>query len=78
MQLGGAALSKIHKLSQKLLTSLEVVTSFLRGRDVFAVLPTGFGKSLCYACLPAAFDKILEKEKGHSCSSSHSSAGHHS
>ena len=45
---------------------LEVVTSFLRGRDVFAVLPTGFGKSLCYACLPAAFDKILEKEKGHS------------
>ena len=72
MQLGGAALSKmekvtqVQKLSQKLLTSLEVVTSFLRDRDVFAVLPTGFGKSLCYACLPAAFDKILEKEKGHS------------
>ena len=31
---------------------LEVVVAFLSGSDVFAVLPTGFGKSLCYACLP--------------------------
>ena len=43
---------------------LEIVTALLRGRDVFAVLPTGFGKSLCYACLPAAFDKVLKEEKG--------------
>ena len=43
---------------------LEIVTTLLRGRDVFAVLPTGFGKSLCDACLPAAFDKVLEEEKG--------------
>ena len=33
---------------------LDVITSFVKGKDVFAVLPTGFGKSLCYACLPGA------------------------
>ena len=27
---------------------LEVVSNFVNGRDVFAILPTGFGKSLCY------------------------------
>ena len=41
---------------------LEVVTSFLKGRDVFAILPTGFGKSLCYACLPFAFDSLLGRK----------------
>ena len=24
-----------------------------------AMLPTGFGKSLCYACLPRVFDSLL-------------------
>ena len=38
---------------------LEVVTAFLSGRDVFAALPTGYGKSLCYGCLPLAHDKLL-------------------
>ena len=31
---------------------LKVIMEFVCGKDVFAVLPTGFGKTLCYACLP--------------------------
>ena len=37
---------------------LEVVEIFVKGRDVFAVLPTGYGKSLCFGCLPIVFDKL--------------------
>ena len=37
---------------------LEVVSAILKG-DVFAVLPTGFGKSACFQCLPLLFDKLL-------------------
>jgi len=45
---------------------VDVVVKILQGRDVFAILPTGFGKSLCYACLPSAFDILLKQESGHS------------
>jgi len=38
---------------------LRVVASFVRGNDVFGVLPTGYGKSLCYALLPLVFDRLL-------------------
>ena len=40
----------------------DVVEAFVKGRDVFAVLPTGYGKSLCIGCLLLVFDKLLGKE----------------
>ena len=39
---------------------LEVIMSFLAGKDVFAILPTGYGKSLCYALLPLLFDHLYQ------------------
>ena len=47
---------------------LDVTTAFIEGRDVFAILPTGFGNSLCYACLPVAFDKFSMNTRGYSIS----------
>ena len=31
--------------------------AFVQGSDVFRVLPTQFGKSLCFASLPSVFDR---------------------
>ena len=36
----------------------SAVLSFLRWNDVFVSLPTGSGKSLCFAILPFAFDEL--------------------
>ena len=36
----------------------EVIAAFVKGNDVFAVLPSGFCKTLCYTCLPMVFDGI--------------------
>ena len=41
---------------------LQVMSGIVSGRDVFAVLPTGFGKSLCYACPPTVFGLVLPVE----------------
>ena len=37
----------------------KVLHAFVSGRDVFVCLPTGYGKSLCYALLPSVFDMQL-------------------
>ena len=36
----------------------ESIKNFVLGRDVFVSIPTGTGKSLCYAALPLVFDNI--------------------
>ena len=37
----------------------EAVLSILEGKDVFVMLPTGYGKSMIYGVLPLAFDNLL-------------------
>ena len=32
----------------------------MSGRDVFTVLLTRYGKSMCFACLPNAYDKLRD------------------
>ena len=45
---------------------LQIIEAIVTGHDVFGVLPTGYGKSLCYACLPLVFDCLLQKSNGFS------------
>lgn len=42
----------------------EVVLALVTGNDVFVVLPMGYGKRLCYACLPILFDHLLGLQQG--------------
>lgn len=38
---------------------LQVAPGIISGKEVIAVLPTGFGKSQCFACLQTVFDLAL-------------------
>ena len=40
---------------------VEALEAILKGCDVFVSLPTGYGKSVIYALLPQAFDKLRGK-----------------
>ena len=42
---------------------MKVVEAYVQGRDVFAVLPTGYGKSLCYGCFSIVFNKLTESHE---------------
>ena len=36
----------------------DAIKSFVEGNDVLVILPTGYGKSLCFALLPLVFDYL--------------------
>ena len=60
-----AALTAAHKLGYEEIKplQLEVVAAIAKGDDVFAVLPTGYGKSLCFASLPYMYDQLQPLDK---------------
>ena len=39
----------------------EAIHNFVRGHDCFVILPTGYGKTLCYALLPFVFDHLQKR-----------------
>ena len=41
----------------------EAICSFVYGRDCFVILPTGYGKTLCYILLPYVYDHLRGKTR---------------
>jgi ATP-dependent DNA helicase RecQ len=40
----------------------DAILAFVSGQDIFVSLPTGYGKSFCYQCLPLLFDILRSHE----------------
>lgn len=38
---------------------LEIIKSVIEGKDVFGLLPTGFGKSMTYIFIPLVLDEVF-------------------
>lgn len=36
----------------------EVLTAILNGENVFALLPTGYSKTMCFTLVPLLFDEV--------------------
>ncbi len=63
--LDSAILDSFHELRIRdpSIDQIDSVRNFVIGKDVLVCLPTGAGKSFCYAVLPVVFDKIVGKTK---------------
>ena len=58
---------KVQLELERLLAEQEnALKEFLEGRNVFVNLPTGYGQSLIFQCLPIAADALLDKPRGSS------------
>ena len=44
----------------------NALREFLGGQNIFVNLPTGYGKSLIFQCLPITADALFEKPRGSS------------
>ena len=43
---------------------MQAVSEFVKGKDVFVALPTGYGKNFCYGCLPSIFAEVKGQANG--------------
>ena len=59
-EIGSAIRSAMISLGLRELKTLqkEVIKQYVRGKNVFVSLSTGYGKSLCCGCLPIVYDSL--------------------
>ena len=60
------AVKKQFEIDSLLPEQENALRNFLGGQNVFVNLPTGYGKSLIFQCLPIAADAFFEKPGGSS------------